>query len=189
MRNKTATIINTGTTASLHEPDIYIIKDSNVKVPLGAQVMQQANLCVYSEGEELEGAKRYSFAGGFEKSEKLNQPIKMSTKDRHFNEDIMSICEDLKYSFMEGALYTSRYKMEIIKSDLEMMRLSNFTFIDMEFAELKKCDNNCVCVRAKAESLQFNQSGNKELKHQTRIEAIRKLGVIMRYYLLGKKHA
>ena len=55
---------------------------------------------MYSEGEELEEAKCYTFAGGFEKSEKLNQPIKMSPKDRHFKKDIVSICEDLNYSFI-----------------------------------------------------------------------------------------
>merc|ERR1712059_23095 len=52
--NKTAQIINTGTTGALREADIFLVDNAVVKVPLDAPITEKIEVCTYCEGDNLE---------------------------------------------------------------------------------------------------------------------------------------
>ena len=124
--NKTAPIINTGTAGGIKGADIYLLGDESVRVPLNFKIVEWKTGCVFTEGEDIKGAKRLCFDEGFERKGGIEELMKVTYEDRRFNEDVMTACRDLEFSCLEGALYTSNFKLEMFEPDLEKIRASNF---------------------------------------------------------------
>ena len=82
-----------------------MLGDESVRVPLNFKIVEWKTGCVFTEGEDIKGAKRLCFDEGFERKG-IEELMKVTYEDRRFNEDVMTACRDLEFSCLEGALYT-----------------------------------------------------------------------------------
>lgn len=53
------------------------------------------------------------------------------------------------------------YILEMFEPDLEKIRSSNFACVDMEYGRIRSIDKNTLCVRARADSMDTNQSADQ----------------------------
>ena len=110
----------------------------------------------------------------------------LSFNDVNFNHHIKNICTNHRFTPITGPLYTSNYKMELLGESQMKIKDSAFTHVDMEYGRLRQGDisHRMLSLRAKADSVQSNQSHDQTLKNSSRKEAIKKLGTILVDYLM-----
>ena len=75
---------------------------------------------------------------------KKTKPMRIRMEDKRFNMEIISGCSKLGFSYVVEAIYTSRYKMELLGPGVEKFRSSNFANVDMEYVSLCRIDDNIV---------------------------------------------
>ena len=107
-------------------------------------------------------------------------------KNAFFNNKIKVICKKHKLTPIMGPVFSSNFKMELLGDSKEKLKNSNFTHVDMEHGRIRTADTShrVLSLRAKADSVQSNQSQDQELKDSTRKEAISRLATILMDYIM-----
>ena len=110
----------------------------------------------------------------------------MTFQDAFFNHKMKNICSKHSFTPITGPIYTSNYKLELLGDSQRKIKDSGFTHVDMEYGRLRQGDKSqrMLSLRAKADSVQSDQSHDQNLKNTSRQGAIMNLGTILVDYLL-----
>ena len=114
-------------------PDIFILQDEVVFLPITGIDGNPYTLCSFSESLENESKTRVSFdPPRFLKKNKNSTLDIINVQDKEFNEAILEACGALKFTAQAGPVFTSITKLELISSQKELLTSAKFVGADME---------------------------------------------------------